>query len=100
MNPLDLPLEVEHFVELGQGPRLVRSARLQQGSERLHFIVQLPLQLGESRLRLLDCADDDVPLIIAEATSSFSARLRNLEKSSLTLDSATFFMCPHPLERR
>src|SRR5260370_21251561 len=52
--PFDFPFRGQHFFQLRDSLLLVNMRLLGQRNEFLHFILQLPLQLGEFQLRLPD----------------------------------------------
>src|SRR5882672_2065089 len=51
---LDFPLRRQHLFQLRKNLLLVHTRLLDQRYQLLHFILQLPLQLGELQLRLAD----------------------------------------------
>ena len=66
LSALDLPLNVQHLVELRQRLLLVHLLLLQQGNQRLHLVLQLPLELGEPGLGLEEFPADGGFLLVRQ----------------------------------
>src|SRR5262249_29057547 len=67
LSALDLTFQVQHFVKFGEHLGFIGVVLLEQRCERFLLRHHLPLEIGETRLHLLDLSLDKFALLCGES---------------------------------
>src|SRR5713226_4978363 len=67
LRPLDLALNRQHLFQLRQSLLLLHARLLNERNQLFHFVLQLPLRLGELQLRLADFRPEIGFLLLVQA---------------------------------